>query len=107
MGNASIHLYRRSGEDQEISLYGIQYLTPYSLLLNPIGNCFSVWKNMVIRGGYTNENQLWKLITEKFGEISFITADHFIERCRVIWGGVPIRKKSTKNYIVINLCYYL
>ncbi|KAF7685661.1 hypothetical protein CDIK_3590, partial [Cucumispora dikerogammari] len=43
MDNARIHRYRGMREDAEISALRINYLPPYSLVLNQIENVFSVW----------------------------------------------------------------
>ncbi|TBU02096.1 putative DDE-like endonuclease, partial [Hamiltosporidium magnivora] len=58
MENARIHHSRGLNDDEEIALYRIKYLPPYSSFLNPIGNVITVWKNKMIRGGARTEPQL-------------------------------------------------
>lgn len=70
MDNARIHHYKGLNEDEEVSLYNIKYLPPYSPFLNPIENVFSIWKNSVIRGEALTEAQLRVLIVEKFNDIT-------------------------------------
>ncbi|TBT97116.1 hypothetical protein CWI36_3124p0010 [Hamiltosporidium magnivora] len=44
MDNARIHNYRGWNYDEEIALYRIKYLPPYSPFLNRIENVPSDWK---------------------------------------------------------------
>jgi len=70
MDNARIHHYRGLENDHEVSCLAKKYLPPYSPFLNPIENVFSVWKNLVIRGGARNEVELRNLINAKFAEVT-------------------------------------
>lgn len=70
MDNARIHHYNGIASDPVVGNLEIFYLPPYSPFLNPIENVFSVWKNLVIRGGAKNENELRNLISSKFEEIT-------------------------------------
>ena len=46
------------------------YLPPYSPFMNPIENCFSKWKNHVVRGSAKNEDALKSLIEGGFNCIN-------------------------------------
>ena len=46
------------------------YVPLYSLFLNPIENCFSKWKNIVIRQACTTKTQLKRCIENLFNCIT-------------------------------------
>ena len=50
LDNARIHHYSRVAELKNELGIELLYLPPYSPFLNPIENCFSKWKNTVLRG---------------------------------------------------------
>jgi len=66
MDNARIHHYRNLIFDG----FRVLYLPPYCPFLNPIENCFSKWKNLVIRSACTTEVQLKYRIESAFNEIT-------------------------------------
>ncbi|KAF7685026.1 hypothetical protein CDIK_4225 [Cucumispora dikerogammari] len=72
LDNARIHHYY--GLRDVIVSEGIvlKYLPPYSPMLNIIENCFSKWKNYVLRLNATSEAMLRGLIT---AGMNIITAD--------------------------------
>ena len=72
LDNARIHHY--SGLRDVLVSEGIvlKYLPPYSPMLNIIENCFSKWKNHVLRSNATSEAMLRGLIT---AGMEIITAD--------------------------------
>ncbi|ORD96501.1 hypothetical protein HERIO_1574 [Hepatospora eriocheir] len=77
LDNARIHHY--SGLAETICHLGLELvsLPPYSPFLNPIENCFSVWKNFVVRGAATSEPELKNLIESRFNEVSSQSSDAF------------------------------
>ena len=54
LDNARIHHARNLVWDS----FTVFYLSPYCLFLNSIENCFSKWKNIVVRWACTTETQL-------------------------------------------------
>jgi len=66
LDNARIHHYKNFN----FSGFNVLYLPPYCPFLNPIENCFSKWKNLVIRYGCVNEGQLKERINTAFLEIN-------------------------------------
>ena len=50
--------------------FDVLYLPPYCPFLNPIENCFSKWKNAVIRSRCTTESHLKETIKNKFSVIT-------------------------------------
>lgn len=66
MDNARIHHYK----NLDFEGFRILYLPPYCPFLNPIENCFSKWKNSVIRISCTTEVQLKNRIESAFNEIT-------------------------------------
>lgn len=80
MDNARIHHY--SGLMNVVEEFGfiVKYLPPYSPFLNPIENCFSKWKNFVIRGCAKNEVELKSLIERGFGSITESDCDGFYRK---------------------------
>lgn len=80
MDNASIHhsnLLTLALAETDIS---IEYLPPYSPMLNPIECSFSKWKNYVIRGSARNEHELKSLIDGGFGIITSSDCDGFYRK---------------------------
>lgn len=80
MDNARIHHYSRLNET--INDYGIvvEYLPAYSPFLNPIENCFSKWKNYVLRGKANNEEELKTLIENGFESINSNDCDGYFRK---------------------------
>lgn len=70
LDNARIHHYH--GLKHLIEELGLTllYLPPYSPFLNPIENCFSKWKNYVIRRQSRNEEELFNYINSGFEMIT-------------------------------------
>lgn len=68
--NAKIHHFKGVLECVNNGEILINYLPPYSPFLNPIENCFSKWKNYVIRCGAKNEGELDDYIRNGFCEIT-------------------------------------
>ena len=66
MDNARIHHYK----NLNFVGFRVLYLPPYCPFLNPIENCFSKWKNLVIRSACTTEVQLKNRIESAFNEIT-------------------------------------
>ena len=70
LDNARIHHYNGLHDivqQLELTLF---YLPPYSPFLNPIENCFSKWKNFVVRSQSRNEAELLNYIGEGFRTIT-------------------------------------
>ncbi|KII68537.1 hypothetical protein RF11_09456 [Thelohanellus kitauei] len=53
----------------------IEYLPPYSSLLNPIENMFSEWRNFVKRSNCMNEEQLLMSLNNGVREIAELDCD--------------------------------
>ncbi len=70
MDNSRIHNY--SGVKELINELKITvlYLHPYSFFLKPIENCFSKWKNDVLRKQVNNENDLMVAIIKGFEAVT-------------------------------------
>jgi transposase len=64
--NVRIHHY----SELNFECFVLLYLPPYTHFLNPIENCFSKWKNSVIRSNSRNEGELRLAIESKFSEIT-------------------------------------
>ncbi|KAF7694611.1 hypothetical protein CDIK_2109 [Cucumispora dikerogammari] len=80
LDNARIHHY--SGlRDVLVSEGNIfKYLPSYSLMLNIIENCFSKWKNYVLRANATSEAMLRELITTVMNIITADDCDGFFRK---------------------------
>ena len=50
--------------------FQVLYLPPYCPFLNPIENCFSKWKNAVIRSKCTSDDQLKEAIRKGFEQVT-------------------------------------
>jgi transposase len=89
LDNARIHHYSGIADLVNLLNLNILYLPPYSPMCNIIENCFSKWKNFVVRSNPENEGQLFRYINEGFNQISSDDCEGFfrkmlrsLEKCR-------------------------
>lgn len=78
--NAKIHHYIGLASVLAENELVLKFLPPYSPMLNIIENCFSKWKNFVIRSEAKNESELFRLIESGFEIITASDCDGFYRK---------------------------
>lgn len=78
MDNASIHKNVDLRDELATQLL-IIYNAPYSLFLNPVEECFSLWKHLVRKRFPQNERELIDAILYVTHKISSIDCKNFIK----------------------------
>ena len=80
LDNARIHHYRGLVEVLNSEEIVLKYLPPYSPMLNIIENCFSKWKNFVVRSRVTSEDALRQVIISGMETITPADCDGFFRK---------------------------